>query len=170
MRKHLSPISKALLAGAALSMIGLSASAEALASEFSFHVVETNDKGEEVLVARESVRPGEVISYELRHQNMTEDAMAGLVIAVPVPEGASLTLGAEATSVEAIFEVQAELDPEQEGMEWSTMPAIRKVVDADGNMHEEPLPQDAVAAVRWTLSEPLEAGEIALNSYRVRVN
>ena len=29
---------------------------------------------------------------------------------------------------------------------------------------------EAVAAVRWTLSEPLEAGASAFNSYRVRLN
>ena len=44
------------------------------------------------------------------------------------------------------------------------------VAGADGTLQPEPLPEDQIAAVRWTLSEPLESGEIALNSYRVRVN
>ena len=168
MRIHISQLSKTLIVSTALSLAGFAAAADALTSEFSFRVVETNAEGEEVLVERETIRPGEVISYELRHQNTTEGAMEGLV--APVPVGVSLALGAEVTSVAAVFEVQAEMDPEQEGLEWSTVPATRKVVDANGNMIEEPLPEEAVAAVRWTLSEPLEAGASAFNSYRVRLN
>ena len=170
MRIHISQLSKTFIASTALSIAGFAAAADALTSEFSFRVVETNAEGEEVLVERETVRPGEVISYELRHQNTTDGAMEGLVIAAPVPDGVSLALGSEVTSIAAVFEVQAEMDPEQEGLEWSTVPATRKIVDADGNMTEEPLPEDAVAAVRWTLSEPLEAGASAFNSYRVRLN
>ena len=81
-----------------------------------------------------------------------------------------LTLGAQSTSIKAVFEVQADLDPENDGLEWSTLPATRMVAGADGTLQPEPLPEDQIAAVRWTLSEPLESGEIALNSYRVRVN
>lgn len=163
-------ISRTILAGVVLSVTGLSASAEALSSTFSFRIAEIADDGQEVLVERGSVRPGEVIQYQLRHENMTEAAMAGVVIAAPVPEGVTLTLGGQATSVPARFEVQAELDPERDGLEWSTLPAMRKVVGADGTLTEEPLPETEVAAVRWTLLQPLEAGEFALNAYRVRVD
>jgi hypothetical protein len=133
--------SRAVLAGVALSLVGLPAFAEALS-----------------------------IHYQLRHENMTEAAMGGIVIAAPVPEGVSLQIGGETTSVPAVFEVQAELDPEQDGLEWSTLPAMRKVADADGTLREEPLPQEAVAAVRWVFSELLEPGASALNTYRVRVD
>lgn len=167
---HIPQMSRAVFAGAALSMVGFSASADALASTFSFLIVETQEDGQERLVERGTVRPGEVIHYQLSHENMTDDPMAGIVIAAPVPDGVSLTLGAETTSIEAVFEVQAELDPAQEGLEWSTLPATRLVADADGNLHEEPLPEEEVASVRWTFSEPLAAGETAFNSYRVRVD
>ncbi|ALG89947.1 MULTISPECIES: hypothetical protein [Actibacterium] len=162
--------SRAVLAGVALSLVGLPAFAEALSSTFSFLVVETGDDGQEQLVERGTVRPGEVIHYQLHHENMTEAAMGGIVIAAPVPEGVSLQIGGETTSVAAVFEVQAELDPEQDGLEWSTLPAMRKVADADGSLREEPLPQEAVAAVRWVFSELLEPGASALNTYRVRVD
>lgn len=163
-------ISRAVIAGVVLSTAGFSASAEALSSNFSFLVVEQDADGQERLVERGTVRPGEIIHYQLRHVNQTDADMAGIVVAAPVPEGVSLTLGDESTSVPAVFKVQAEMDPDQEGLEWSTLPAMRKVVDADGSLRQEPLPQEEVAAVRWTFSEPLEAGAAALNSYRVRVN
>ncbi len=167
---HVPQISRAVLAGVVLSMAGFSASAEALSSDFSFLIVEQNDEGNEILVERKTVRPGEIIHYQLNHENKTDEAMSGIVIAAPVPDGVSLKIGNEATSIQAIFEVQAELDPQHEGLEWSTLPAVRKVLEADGSLREEPLPEEEVAAVRWTLSEPLKAGESAQNSYRVRVD
>lgn len=167
---HLPQISRAAIAGVALSVVGFAASADALSSSFSFVVVETSEDGKEQLVERGTVRPGEVILYQLSHQNMTEDAMAGIVIAVPVPEGVQLTLGGETTSVEAVFEVQADLDPAEDGLEWSTLPATRLVADADGTLHEEPLPEAEIASVRWTFTQPLKAGETAFNTYRVRVD
>lgn len=167
---HLPNISRAVVAGMALSMTALPATAEALSSSFSFLVVETNAEGQQEFVERSSVRPGEIIQYQLSHENTSADAMAGIVIAAPVPEGVSLTLGEETASIAAVFEVQAELDPEQEGLEWSTLPAMRLVASADGTLHEEPLPETEIASVRWTFSEPLKAGETALNTYRVRVD
>lgn len=167
---HSSKLCRAAVAGIAFSLIGAAASAESLASDFSFRVVEMAQDGAEQLVERASVRPGEVIQYQIRHKNLTEEGLSGLVVAAPVPEGVTLTIGSESSTVPAVFEIQAELDPEQEGLEWSTLPAMRKVAAADGTLQEEPLPDADIAAVRWTFSEPLAADEAALNTYRVRVN
>jgi len=165
-----SKLSRAVAAGIALALIGSAAHADSLVSDFSFRVVESNEEGSEELVERESVRPGEVIQYQIRHENGTDEDLPGLIVQAPVPEGVTLALDGQSSSTPAVFEVQAELDPEQDGLEWSTLPAVRKVLGEDGALHEEPLPEAEVAAVRWTLSEPLEADEIALNIYRVRVN
>ncbi|ATI43953.1 hypothetical protein CBW24_17580 (plasmid) [Pacificitalea manganoxidans] len=160
----------ALVLALPLSLGAASAAAEALESQFSYLIVETDAEGAEQLVARTSVKPGETIHYQLQHTNTTEDAMSGLVIAAPVPQGVTISLGSETTSVPAVFEVQAELDPENEGLEWSTLPATRVVIEADGTTREEPLPEADIAAVRWSYSEPLDPGAVGLNAYRVRVN
>lgn len=146
------------------------AHADPLNSSFSFLVVETNADGKEALVERASVKPGEVIHYVLTHANTTENDMQGLIVAAPVPEGVTLTYDGQSASVPSLFEVQAELDPELEGLEWSTLPAMRKVVSSDGTLREELLPDSEITAVRWSLMEALEAGETAQNTYRVRVN
>ena len=163
-------VSQALVAGLTLSLAASAVSAEALESNFSYRIVEADAAGQEVLVERSSVKPGEVIHYELRHENKTDGDMAGLVIAAPVPAGVTITLGGEESSVPAVFEVQAEMDPENEGLEWSTLPAVRKIADANGELVEEPLPAAEIVGVRWSFSEALEAGETAFNAYRVRVN
>lgn len=165
-----SQMTRATVAAAALSVIGFAASADALSSTFAFVVVEKNDAGVEELVTRNTVRPGEVIQYQLNHENMTDEDMAGIVVAAPVPEGVTITLGNQTTSINAVFEVQADLDPELDGLEWSTLPAVRMVAGPDGVLREEPLPETEIASVRWTYSDPLEAGKSAVNTYRVRVN
>ena len=144
--------------------------ADALSSLFSFSIVEVDENGEEKLVERSSVSPGETIQYSLVHKNTSEDNLSGLGLGVPIPEGVTLVTGTETSSVDALFEVQAELEPENEGLEWATWPAERKIIEADGSVRTEPLPADAVEAVRWTLSDALPSGETAMNSYRVVVN
>lgn len=163
-------VSRAVFASLAIGIAATSVSADALESHFSYSIVESDAAGQEALVSRSSVKPGEVIHYELRHENKTDGEMVGLVIAAPVPQGVTITFDGESSSIPAVFEVQAEMDPENEGLEWSTLPAVRKVADASGTLRDEPLPADEIVAVRWSLTEALEAGEAALNTYRVRVN
>lgn len=155
------------------ALVSLSAgtlAADDLESAMTFRILDTSADGEETLVERLSVEPGEVIHYTLSHENKTEHEMQGLIVAAPVPEGVTLSLGGNSTSVPAVFEIQADLDPELEGLEWTALPAMRKVVEADGNLREEELPIEEVRAVRWSLSEALAAGEVVLTTYRVRVN
>ncbi|MFT6527192.1 MAG: putative repeat protein (TIGR01451 family) [Celeribacter sp.] len=163
--KHLSP----LVLGVAFFAYA-PAVADTLGSTLSFLVVETDTEGKEALVERASVKPGEVIHYILSHENTAQEDMQGLIVAAPVPEGVTLTSGGQSSSVPSIFEVQAELDPDLEGLEWSTLPAMRKVVSSDGTLREEVLPETEIKAVRWSFLDVLEVGETAENTFRVRVN
>lgn len=160
----------ALTIAAATCVFANAAVAQALESDFSFTIIETNAQGQEQQIERDDVEPGEMIEYTLRHENTSDAPLAGLVIRAPVPVGVTLKPAAEFSSIPARFEVQAELDPEQDGLEWAALPAMRRVADAQGALVEEPLPNNAIVAVRWTLDAPLAAGETALNGYRVQVN
>jgi len=160
----------ALTIAAATCLCANAAVAQALESEFSFSIIETDAQGQEQQVERDDVEPGEMIEYTVRHENTSDAALQGLVIRAPVPVGVTLKPDAEFSSIPARFEVQAELDPEQEGLEWAALPAMRRVADAQGTLIDEPLPNDAIVAVRWTLDAPLPAGGTALNGYRVQVN
>lgn len=153
-----------------LATSALALQAEELRSNFELFIVETNDAGVEQLVERESVKPGETIHFAIQHENLSDETMDDLVIVGPVPEGVTINLGSEASSHEASFEIQAEMDPELPGLEWSTLPALRKIIEEDGTIRMEPVPEDIIEAVRWTLDTSLAAGEQAQNSYRVIVN
>lgn len=163
-------LTRAGIGAAFLATSALALQADELRANFELFIVETDEAGVEQLVERESVKPGEVIHFALQHENLTEDDMSDLVIVGPIPEGVTVKLGTEASSHDAEFEIQADMDPELPGLEWSTLPALRKVIEEDGTVRMEPVPEDTVEAVRWTLGTSLAAGEEALNSYRVVVN
>lgn len=146
------------------------ASADALKSSFDFRIVEQDADGNEVLSERDSVAPGETIQYIITHKNTTEDNLSGLVVSGPIPEGVTFVMDRHESSLPATFEIEAELDQDKPGLEWSTLPAMRKVVDADGSERLEPVPAEAIEAVRWVLDSPLPGGGASENSYRVIVN
>lgn len=160
-------------AAAPLTLIA-SLAAPAFAGELTatvgFQVVEVAADGSEALVERAEVRPGEVIQYNMVHENVGETDVSGLVVVGPVPTGTSFVEQGASSSVSAIFEVQAEMDPEAPGLEWSTLPAVRLVKAEDGTLQEEPLPTTAIEAVRWRIADELAEGAVAQNSYRVMVN
>lgn len=154
----------------ALALVAHAAVAQDLSSSADFKIVEISAEGEEMLVQRNEVRPGETIEYTLIHSNNSEMEMNGLSVFAPVPDGVTLAIGSDYSSVQAQFEIQAEIDPDQEGLEWSTLPAMRTVIAEDGTKIQEPVPAEAIEAVRWNLEAALAGGEAALNTYRVVVN
>lgn len=146
------------------------AHADALKSTFDFRIVDLDADGNEVLSKRDSVAPGETIHYMISHKNITDDGLNGLVVSGPIPDGVTFVMDKYQSSLPATFEIEAELDADKPGLEWSTLPALRKVVDADGSQRLEPVPAEAVEAVRWVLDATLPGGGASLNSYRVVVN
>ncbi len=164
------PTLLSLASAVCLSLVGAQAQAETLTSDLTYRIVAAAEDGTEALIDRDSVRPGEMLQFEITHANGTEADIEGLSVALPVPAGVTVVLGAQTSSVPAAFEVQAEMDPETPGLEWSALPASRTVIDADGTARTEPLPAEAVTAVRWNFESALASGETALNAYRVVVN
>ncbi|MHC0054845.1 hypothetical protein [Actibacterium sp. D379-3] len=158
------------MSAASLAVIAAQAQAQELQSQVSFQIVEISEDGTEQLIDRSTVRPGEIIQYVLTHSNNAEIDLGGIAIAAPIPEGVTIALGSQSSTHPAVFEVQAEMEPELPGLEWSTLPAFRTVVDADGTTRKEPVPAEAIAAVRWNMESALPSGETALNTYRVVVN
>lgn len=163
-----------VVSAACLSSLSAPAQAEtdapALSSEMALKVVMAAEDGTEELVERDSVRPGEIIEFSVLHSNNTELDISGLSVALPVPEGVTVAFGHEMSSIPSSFEVQAEMDPETPGLEWSGLPAYRSVVEQDGSLRREALPAEAVTAVRWNFDAALPSGETARNAYRVVVN
>ncbi len=140
-----------------------------LRSEMSAFVVTTGSDGVEQYQRADSVKPGQLIEYRIKHQNSFESAISGVAIVGPVPEQAIVAAEASTSTIDATFEVRGELDPDQPGEEWSTLPAQRIVVLEDGSRLIEDAKPEHFSAVRWKLITPLQANEVVTNTYRVRV-
>lgn len=157
-------------AATAILVAAPQAHAEPLVSLFDYRIVERADDGAEVLVERATVKPGETIEYSITHENTAEDDLSGIVVTAPIPDGATLAVGSQSSSADAVFEIQAEIEPETPGLEWATLPAFRKFIDQDGVERIEPVPASAIEAVRWSLDTALLSGQTTLNTYRVTVD
>ncbi len=140
-----------------------------LLSEMSAYVVTTGSDGVEQYQQADTVKPGQLIEYRIQHQNGFENAISGVAIVGPIPEQAVLSTGTTVSSVGAILEVRGELDPDQPGEEWSTLPAQRIVILEDGTRLIEEAKPEHFSAVRWKLSTPLQSNEVVTNTYRVKV-
>lgn len=146
------------------------AMAQELTSQVAFQIVDADAYGNEMLVSQNTVRPGQTIQYAITHFNETEADISGMVVMAPIPNGVTFAEGTDVSSLDATFEVQAELDPSADGLEWSVLPATRIVLADDGTAVQEPLPMAEIEAVRWTLASALESGGTSLNTYRVIVD
>lgn len=140
-----------------------------LQSEMSAHVVTVAADGTEQYASAVTVEPGQIIEYRIKHRNTFGDSLGGVAIVGPVPQQAVVDPTTLATSSPAMLEVRGELDPDLPGEEWSTLPAQRIVVLADGSRMIEEASPEHFTAIRWTLSDPLQTQEQVTNTYRVRV-
>lgn len=154
---------------AALTVVIPSLAFAELQSEMSAHVVTVAADGTEQYASALTVEPGQVIEYRIRHRNTFGNAVGGVAIVGPVPDQAVVDPATLATSSPATLEVRGELDPDQPGEEWSTLPAQRIVVLDDGSRLIEEARPEHFTAIRWTLANPLQTQEQVTNTYRVRV-
>lgn len=154
--------------GALVALFPLMASAE-LQSELAAFVVTTGSDGAEQFAPAYTVKPGQVIEYRLKHVNKFDQAIGGVAIVGPVPQEAVFETGTQTSSSDAVFEIRADLDPDNPGEEWSTLPAMREVVLSDGSRVIEEATPEHFTAVRWNIVTPIQNEEAVANSYRVTV-
>lgn len=162
-------ISTAIWAGMVTAIAAPSIAFAELKSELAAYVVTTEATGEEVFTPASRVEPGQTIEYRLVHTNTFEDAISGVTVIGPVPEGGELVSDEHAPEASGIFEVRGEFDPDQPGEEWSSLPAMRIVVENDGTRRLEEAKPDAFTAVRWRLDEPMQRDASVNHAYRVQV-
>ena len=155
---------------AMLSLVLLPTAAFAeLKSEMQAFVVTTDAAGVEQYVAADAVKPGQTIEYRMQHTNTFDNAIGGVAVMGPVPNGSELIVEKSSSDVLASFEVRGEFDPDRPGEEWSALPAQRITIQADGTRVVEPAKPEHFTAVRWVLSETMQEDESVNHAYRVQV-
>jgi len=160
-----------ILARAAIACLVLAPSVAMaeLKSEMQAYVVTADDSGAEQYFAASSVKPGQLIEYRMQHINGFENAIGGVAIVGPVPDGSELVVDRSASDVAATFEVRGEFNPDLPGEEWSTLPAERIVELADGTRLIEIAQPEHFTAVRWTLTDAMQRDAAVNHAYRVQV-
>ncbi len=140
-----------------------------LESQITAFVVTTDATGVEQYAPADQVKPGQMIEYRIRHTNTFDNAISGVAVTGPVPEGGELVVERSTSDVAATLEVSGEFDPDRPGEEWSTLPAQRIVVQADGSRLIETAKPEHFTAVRWILSNSMPQDVSVNHAYRVLI-
>jgi uncharacterized repeat protein (TIGR01451 family) len=123
-------------------------------------LVKTDAQGKEVLEPAQAAQPGDTIEYRLSYRNATEEAVTGLNLDLPIPEGTTW--------------VQGSAEPNQPqartaaGDGYAPIPLMRVVKDSNGQEKSVPVPIQEYRSLRWGV-EQLGAGQSFDIKARVRV-
>jgi len=140
-----------------------------LKSEMQAFVVTTDSSGVEQYASADAVKPGQTIEYRMQHTNTFDNAIGGVAVMGPVPNGSELIVEKSSSDVSATFEVRGEFDPDRPGEEWSALPAQRITIQADGSRLIETAKPEHFTAVRWGLSDTMLEDASVNHAYRVQV-
>jgi uncharacterized repeat protein (TIGR01451 family) len=112
--------------------------------------------------AVDAVAVGDVLVYTLAVVNEGSSPALEARFVDPVPDGTVLI----PESVEGPGEVTYSIDG---GTTFAPYPITRRVVAPDGSERDVPVPPEAYTHVRWTLTEPLDPGQVRTANFKVRV-
>jgi len=123
--------------------------------------VSTGADKKEVLVEAKTVKPGEVIEYQVSYTNKSNAVVSKLTANLPIPEGTEfLRVSAPSTAP-----AKATLGDGK----YESIPLKRKVKTADGKEVEREVPLAQYKALQWSLGD-LPAGKTVVVVARVRVS
>jgi len=158
----------ARIATIALTIMPTVAFAE-LESQLAAYVVTKDATGVEQYQQAAQVEPGQTIEYRMRHTNTFNNAISGVAVTGPVPEGSELIVGRSNSDVLATFEVRGDFNPDLPGEEWSTLPAQRITIQEDGSRRVETARPEHFSAVRWVLGNAMQQNASVNHAYRVLI-
>ena len=115
----------------------------------------------------EAARPGDLVEYRVMVKNVSEETLAAGTVAVtgPVPTG-TVFLAESATPSSSAYRAEFTANA---GDTFSEPPVMIMVTNDDGEEEEVMAEPEQYNAVRWTLLDPLDAGQELMLSYRVEV-
>lgn len=158
-----------LAAAAAAAIAAASAWASAPKVEVSVHaakeVVRTDAAGKRTvtLAPASEAGSGDVIVYTLRAENTGDGPAVSPRIEDPIPAGTVLVLDSVAKDGARI---EASLDG---GKTWQAYPVSVTRRNARGDDETVPAPAEAYTSLRWVLNGPLQPGDGADVSFKVRI-
>jgi len=111
----------------------------------------------------ESVSTGDVLVYTLNIQNEGTTSAHAAKVVDPIPDGTVLIPDSvQGTGAEITYSIDG-------GASFAGYPITRRVKGPDGRELEVPVPAEDYTHVRWTLTEPLDPGQVRTANFKVRV-
>jgi hypothetical protein len=148
-----------VLAIALLLLAGAAQADQAITSTLTVQRVTLDEKGQEVLVPADKVKPGEVLLYTAVFTNTTDKLLTKIEPQLPIPSGTVLLKdGAVPAGVRASID----------GITYDAVPLKRKVKQADGTIKVVDVPLAEYRFLKWRF-EKLEAHATLTVSARVKV-
>ena len=130
----------------------------------AFRVV-ADANGQPALEQADAAAPGDLIEYHLNYANRSTDALGGLIINGPIPQGTAYVGQSARADIDHVLEVSID-----GGSSWSTEPVMRQVRNADGSVSREQVPASEYTQIRWRLNDALQPREDLALRYRVSVS
>ena len=132
--------------------------------------VQKDEKGKlqvvwQALPAEASAQPGDVFRFVVNGENAAAEAVSGLVVTQPIPEGMEYVLQSTAADAKRKADVVYSIDG---GKSFTANPTV-KVALPRGGTELRPAPASAYTHVRWTLQKPLAAKSSVKLAYQARV-
>ncbi len=134
-----------------------------LTSQMDAFLITVNDKGAEVLTPAEEAKPKDVIEYKLTYNNVSDNPLQNLIITGPIPHNTVYLGNTNATQINAQFVVSID-----GGNTFESEP-VKRTIEKDGEKVEVIIPPEKYTAVRWIPSEPINANEEQVFTYRIQV-
>ncbi len=134
-----------------------------IVSALEAFVISRDGAGKEVFSKKRRVDPGDTIEYRIVHRNQSGQSLNGFVINGRIPEGTTFVAKSQVAEQPGRFEVKLD------GEKWQALPAMKTVVDENGEEKRVEAGPADYRAIRWTLADALANGAATGNRYRVRV-
>lgn len=134
-----------------------------LTSKMDAFLVTTNKEGKEVLKSAEEAKPNDIIEYKLTYNNVSDNPLKNLVITGPIPHNTMYVGDTNNTSINAQFLVSID-----GGNTFEPEP-VKRTIEKDGEKVEVIIPPEKYTTVRWLPSDPINAQEEQVFTYRIQV-
>lgn len=154
-----------ILLTAGIAAVNAETSPSPLQSSMQAFVITQGQDGKEASQPAQEVEPGQVVEYRLDYSNVGQKALKGIAVTGPIPDATHYMDATASTKADSNFTVSID-----GGKTFESEPVKRMVENEQGKKVEKIIPPSEYTHVRWTLKQPLQAGETQSFRYRSLVD
>lgn len=153
-------VATSLIAGS-IAFANTQPNASPLKNSMAAYLVTLDQQGKEILETASEVEPGQTVEYAINYENAGDSVLNDIVVTGPVPSFTSYIAQSAYTAANASLQVSID-----GGKKFESEPVKRMVTDASGKTVEKIIPPSQYTHVRWSMKQPLTAGESQQFAYR----